>query len=682
MASERSGAAGRVFSGILKWLLMVLGTILLIGAATAAILAVYAANYVQAVVVPEAEEANAALSLVRSDTDLTSAIYYYDESTGTYQTEQTLYQSENRVWVTYEDIPQNLINATVAIEDKRFWEHNGVDWTRTAAAALYMLTGQRQEGGSTITQQLIKNLTQNTETTVKRKVLEIFEALEFDSTHTKEETLEWYLNKIYLGTYNGNNCYGIYTAAQTYFGKDLDELSLAECAALISITNNPSAYNPSTHPENNLRRRCLVLDQMCEQGYITEEERDAAKEEVLVLASGDDTEEEEETTTLSSDYYSWYTETVISSVISDLMEAYDLDSETASQLIYSGGLKIYSCLDPEVQAAVDEVYTDSATLGGHKSDGGQDLWSAITVIDNDTGAVVAVSNAAEEKTGNRVWNVATQTLRPPGSSIKPLSVYAPALEMGLVTPDSLLEDSQIRLSDGTLYPTSNSGKKPTGDLVTVEYGLQESLNTIAVQLLQRVSIQYSFNFLQERFGITSLVEERITTSGKYKSDLDFGPLALGGLTDGVSVYEMTAAYAVFARDGIYVEPYVYTIVTNSEGEVILSQDGYSITYDANGSPIITGYAEGEAVLKESTVEDMDSMLQNVVEKGTGTGAQIEGVTVAGKTGTTNDDFDRWFVGYTDKYTAAVWSGYEYAESINYDGNPSVDMWREVMELIN
>ncbi|MCD8382401.1 MAG: transglycosylase domain-containing protein [Clostridiales bacterium] len=684
MARERSGVAGSVFSGILKWILMVLGTLLLIGAATAAILAVYAASYVQSVVVPEAEEANAALSLVRSDTDLTSAIYYYDESTGTYQTEETLYQSENRVWVSYEDIPQNLINATVAIEDKRFWEHNGVDWTRTAAAAFYMLTGQRQEGGSTITQQLIKNLTNNTETTVKRKVLEIFEALEFDSTHTKEETLEWYLNKIYLGSYNGTNCYGIYTAAQTYFGKDLEDLSLAECAALISITNNPSAYNPSTHPENNLRRRCLVLDQMCEQGYITEEERDAAKAEELVLASRDDTEEEEETTTTSGDYYSWYTETVISAVISDLMEEYDLDSETASQLIYSGGLKIYSCLDPEVQAAVDEVYTDSDTLSGHRSDGGQDLWSSIVVIDNDTGAVVAVSNASGEKTGNRVWNVATQTLRPPGSAIKPLSVYAPALEMGLVTPDSLLEDSQIRLSDGTLYPTSNSGKAPTGNLVTVEYGLQESLNTIAVQLLQRVSIQYSFNFLQERFGITSLVEERITSSGKYKSDLDFGPLALGGLTDGVSVYEMAAAYAVFARDGIYVEPYVYTIVTNSEGEVILSQDGYSITYDANGSAIITGYTGGEAVLKESTVQDMDDMLQNVVENGTGEDAQIEGVTVAGKTGTTNDDFDRWFVGYTDKYTAAVWSGYEYAETINYEEhrNPSVDMWREVMELIN
>ena len=283
-----------------------------------------------------------------------------------------------------------------------------------------------------------------------------------------------------------------------------------------------------------------------------------------------------------------------------------------------------------------------------------------------------------EKEGNRVWNMATMTTRSPGSSFKPLAVYTPALEMGIITPDSLIEDSSIRLSDGTLFPSSNDGKKPTGDMVTVEYGVQKSMNTIAVQVLQRVSPQYSFNFVRERFGITTLVEGYTGPSGKYYSDLDLAPLSLGGLTKGVSVYEMAAAYAVFARDGIYTKPYVYTVVTDSNGEVILSTDGYDITFDAAGQPIITGYAAGEAVLKESTVRQMTQMLINAVDNGTGRNARINGVVVAGKTGTTNDDYDRWFAGYTPDYTAVVWTGYEKAESINYDGNPSVDLWHEVM----
>lgn len=682
MTNRQPSPVGQAVRSIFKWILMLLGTILLIGAATGAILACYAAGYIQSVILPEAqEEVEAKMTLVKSDTDLTSAIYYYDQTSNSFQVQEVLYASENRVWVSYEDIPQNLINATVAIEDKRFWTHGGVDWVRTASAMLHFVTGGRQEGGSTITQQLVKNVTQNKETTVKRKVLEIFEALEFNRTHSKEETLEWYLNIIFLGKAS----YGVNTAAQAYFGKELDELSLAECASLISITNNPSLYNPYVYPQNNYKRRCLVLDEMCEQGYITEEERDAAKAEKLKLVqSSADTAADETQSSQSQegeDYYSWYTDTVIRDVINDLMETYGLEEKVATQMLYSGGLKIYSCLDPAVQTQVDKIYESGTILAGHTSNRGQDLQSAIAVIDNDSGAVVALAGGVGEKVGNRIWNMATQTLRPPGSAIKPLSVYAPALEMGAITPDSLLEDSPIRLSDGTLYPKTNSGKKPTGDMVTVTYGVEHSLNTIAVQVLQRVSPQYSFNFLQERFGITSLVEDYTTTSGKHKTDLDLAPLALGGLTYGISVYEMTAAYATFARDGIYVPPFVYTVVTDNEGNVVLSQDGYGISFDGAGNATITGYAEGEAVLKESTVRDMDEMLQNVVTNGTGKSAQIDGVTVAGKTGTTNDDYDRWFAGYTEEYTAAVWSGYKNSETINYDGNPSVDLWRAVMELL-
>lgn len=680
MAKKQPSPVGQVIRGFFKGLLTILGTILLIGAATGAIMACYAANYIQTVIMPEAEEATAALTLVRSDTALTSAIFYYDEISDSYQAEEVLYKQENRVWVPYNDIPKQLVDATVAIEDKRFWTHNGVDWRRTASAVLYYAAGLRQEGGSTITQQLIKNVTQNNETTVKRKVLEIFEALEFDSTHTKEETLEWYLNIIYLG----HHCYGIHTASQYYFGKELDELSLAECASLISITNNPSLYDPYRFSDKNYKRRCLVLEQMREQGYISQEEEAAAKAEKLQLVDQEAAAAEKEETAqqTGSDYYSWYTDAVIEAVAQDLVATYGWEYDVAVQTIYTGGLQIYTCLDPAVQARVDEVYVSGSLLEGHNSTRkGQELQSAITVVDNRTGAVVALSGGVGEKEGNRLWNRATQTLRAPGSSIKPLSVYAPALEMGIVTPSSLIEDSSIRLSDGTLYPKSNSGKKPTGDMVTVEYGMQQSLNTVAVQLMQRVSPQYAFNFLQDRFGITSLVEDYTGPSGKQYTDLALAPLALGGLTNGVSTYEMAAAYATFARDGIYVKPYVYTIVTNSNGDVVLAQDGYSISYDASGKAVISGYAEGEAVLKESTVQDMDAMLQNVVAKGTGKKAQIDGVTVAGKTGTTNEDFDRWFVGYTEDYTAAVWTGYNDVETVNYDGNPSVDMWHAVMELL-
>ncbi|MBQ3090198.1 MAG: transglycosylase domain-containing protein [Oscillospiraceae bacterium] len=672
MTNPKTGSALGAVTGFFKWVGILLGTIVLIGAATCAILACYAANYVTTVIMDEVEETRPALSLVQSNSDQTTAILYYDESSGTYQPEQILYDDENRVWVTYEDIPQNLINATVAIEDKRFWDHGGVDWVRTGSAVLKMFTGGRQEGGSTITQQLIKNVTKNNDVTVKRKVLEIFQALEFDSTHTKEETLEWYLNKIFLG----NRCYGVYTAAQFYYGKDLEDLSLAECAALISITNNPSAYNPLKYPENNYKRRCLVLDQMCEQGYISEEARDAAKAEELVF-TGDkaDTQQTEKTT---GDYYSWYTETVIKEVAADLEAKLNIDNKTAIDMIYSGGLQIFSCLDRFVQDQVDAVYIPGDLLAGHKSAKGQELISAISVIDNDTGAVIAIAGGTGEKTGNRIWNTAYDTLRPPGSTIKPLSVYAPAIEMGAVTPTSLIEDSSLRLSDGTLYPTSNAGKKPTGDLVTVDYALSKSLNTVAAQLLQRVSPQYSFNFLQDRFGITSLVEGYTGKSGKFYSDLDLAPLALGGLTYGISVYELAGAYSVFPRDGLYVEPYVYTVVTDSNGEIILAQDGYSISYDSMGNPIISGYTVGEAVLKDSTVRYMDDMLENVVSEGTGTGARISGVKVAGKTGTTDEDYDRWFAGYTDDVTAVVWTGYENSETINYDGNPAVVLWKAVM----
>ncbi len=657
-----------------KRLGVILGTLLLIFVTTCAIVACYAAVYVHNVIMPEVEQSSAAL--LTSNTDLTSNLYYYDSEKDEYVAYQPLYASENRVWADLKDMPDDLINATIAIEDKRFKDHHGVDWVRTAAAVTYMFTGRQIQGGSTITQQLIKNLTGNNETTVRRKVLEIFEALEFDKTHTKDETIEWYLNVIYLG----HGCYGVSTAAQKYFGKTVNQLSLAECASLIAITNNPALYDPYTQPENNKERRNLALDLMCEQGYISKEKRDEAKAEDVKCVFGS---KDSETKTGGSDngYYSWYTDAVIESVIADLGKQYGYDETTATNLIYSGGLQIYSCLDPKVQAKVDTVYSNANNTAQYKSLGGQALRSGITVVDNKTGAVVALAGGIGEKTGNRIWNCATDSLRPPGSSIKPLGVYAPAMEAGLILPSSAEDDTPFQQnSDGTLWPVNDEGYY--SGLTDVDTAMTHSLNTVAVKVLAQLGLENSYDFLTEKFGITTLVKDYETSTGVIRSDLNYAPLALGGLTKGVTTLEMAAAYATFPRDGLYSSPYLYTVVTDSNGKILLSNGDYSVKVDENGNAVVTGQASSTAILSQATTFYMNQMLQHVVTDGTGKLAKLSNMTAAGKTGTTTNDYDRWFVGYTPYYTAAVWTGYDRQERINSAGNPSCILWQKVMSAVS
>jgi penicillin-binding protein 1A len=666
-AQQSSASGTSPVKGALKWVGLVLGTLVLIGATTGAILCCYAAAYVQDVISPQVASSN--VQLVASSTDLSSVIYYYDDQKQSYEELQTLYASENRVWVSYEDIPENLVNATIAIEDKRFRSHGGVDWKRTAAAALYMLTGQRVEGGSTITQQLIKNLTQQDQVTVRRKILEIFEALEFDKTHTKDEIMEWYLNEIYLG----RGCYGVKTAARKYFGKELSDLSLAECASLISITNNPSLYDPYSHPENNLKRRTLVLEEMCNQGYIDEATRDAAQAEEINFTSGDSSDE---SGTSSGQYYSWYTDAVIKEVITNLMDEYDYDEKTASQMVYSGGLKIYSCLDPDIQKDVDEVYTTSSMMNDYPSANGDPLQSAITVVDNETGAVIAIAGGLGEKVGNRIWNRATDTVRQPGSSIKPLGAYSQAIEYEGVLPNTIVSDTAFTTVNGRSWPKNSHGGY-SGN-VDVSYAVEQSLNTVAVKVLDMVGTQNSYNFLTEKFHLSSLVDNYVASTGREYSDVGYSQLALGGMTKGVSTYEMAGAYSTFTRDGVFITPHLYTVVVDSTGKTLLSTKGYEATLDEQGNVTITGQPEGETILSTATCFYMTDMLQTVVTQGTGTSAAIDGMSVAGKTGTTDDDYDRWFVGYTPYYTAAVWTGYDRSSRITSGFNPATVLWQEVM----
>lgn len=667
-ARDRRGASskrkrknhGRGFKAVM--------TVVLILVITMVMLLCMAAIYIKNVIIPEAS-----LEMADFNPNLTSTMYYKDPDTGNYEVMQTLYGSENRVWVDLSEIPKNLQNAAVAIEDKRFYDHNGVDWVRTAKAILLMFTGGDIQGGSTITQQLIKNMTDDDEVTVKRKVMEIFRALEFEKNYSKEEILEAYLNYIYLS----QGCNGVYTAAYTYFGKHVSELSLAECASLIAITNNPSKYDPlskreitdaetgetKTTAQYNKERQELILQAMLEQGMISQEEYDQAVAEELVFnTSGDDGESESTQTT--STVYSWYEDQVINDVIDDLVATYGWSETYAQDMVFSGGLEIYTCMNPDVQAAVDSVYQDQSNLN-YTSSSGQQLQSAITIVDNSTGEVVAMAGGMGEKTVSRGLNRATGSLRPPGSSIKPLSVYAPAIELNLVTPLTVVEDSPHSQVDGRDWPVNAIGVYK-GDM-TVSQAVKESTNTVAVKVLDMVGAETSFNFMQDKFHI-ELVRS-LTKNNTTYTDINLASLALGGLTQGVSTYDMAAAYSTFARQGTYIEPKTYTMVTDSNRQVLLRNE-----------------SEEETILAERTTYYITEMLQQVVTGGsgaTGKAANFSGQEIAGKTGTTTSRRDLWFVGYTPYYTAAVWTGYDQQERLSSSlGNPSTGLWRQVMSAVH
>ena len=638
----------------------VVGTLLLIGIITAVILICFAARYIQTVIIPQAHiEANFVM-------DQTSIIYYEDPNTGEYVEHLSLHGDENRILVDYEDIPEDMIKATVAIEDRTFWEHHGVNWRRTLYGVILMFTGQDIQGGSTITQQLIKNATQYDDVTVKRKILEIFTALDFDATYSKEQIMEWYLNLIYLG----DNCYGVATAAENYFGKDVSELSLAECASLISITNNPTLYGPNstvritneetgevtTGRERNKQRQELVLWKMLDLGMITQAEYNEAVAEELVFTRSEDEKK-------PSTIYNWYDEQVITDVINDLMEEYGYSEQLAENMVYSGGLKIYACVDTRIQSIVESVYYDQNSLVLTSSKG-QDIQSSIVIIDPE-GNVVGLAGALGEKTANRVLNMASGTVRQPGSSIKPLSVYAPAIELGMITPASVYADEPVRVLNGKNWPLNNP-QTYRGN-ITVNTAVEVSSNPVAVRILEEMGAETSFDFVEQNFHID--LEESYLSNGEVKNDYGSSQLALGGLTHGVSVMDMAAAYSVFPRDGVYIEPRTYTKVTQ---EV----DGVEQTLLDNTN------TEGEVILSTKTTYYMNQMLKNVVSNGTGTAARISGMTVAGKTGSTTANNDRWFVGYTPYYTAAVWVGYKTPERIYASNNPAAVLWQKVMSQVH
>ncbi len=646
--ARKAAAAGAHGVGhFIGTIFKVLGTFLLIMLVTGVIFTCIFAAYVKSSILP-----NAGLNLENFTLNQSSVIYCKNSDTGEWETYATLYGEENREWVDYDQMPKYLEYAAVSIEDKRFYEHNGVDWYRTVAAFGNMFLSMNNTfGGSTITQQLIKNITEDDDVTVQRKIMEIFRALELEKSYTKSEIMEWYLNTIYLG----EGCYGVGTAAYKYFGKDVSQLTIAECASLVGITNNPSMYDPyiSTRTKTaNKARQETILQQMWEQGYITEDEYKEAVAQELVFTSAEDNSAN--TAGTENGVYSWYVEMIIDDVTADLQEQFGYDQKTARRLLYSGGLQIYACVDTSIQSVVEQVYADTDNLPSPRNSPSQSLQSSIVIMDPYTGDILAVAGGTGEKTANRVLNRAVDSPRPPGSSIKPIAVYGPALDLGIITPDTILSDSpDIKLSGTDWFPYNDS--RTYSGQISVKDALRKSLNTISAQILDKVTPAVSYQYMTEKFGCYSLVPE----------DADYAPLALGQLTYGLTAREMANAYSAIANNGIWIESRSYSTVTDVDGNILLDDD-----------------RETHSALSSAAATNLTYIMNYAATYGTGYESRLSDWPVAGKTGTTSDNGDRWFAGFTPYYCAAVWTGYDIPEYMSFSGNPATQIWQRIMEEIH
>ncbi len=631
---------GTIVKKIVQWVLNIILTLLLILTVSGVIIGVTFYNYIEEYLIDPDYD----IEYLETSLNQTTKIYYTDKNGNDIELEdQRIYGSENRSWVSYDKMPRMLIDAFVSIEDERFWSHSGVDWKRTFGAVMEFVGGNDSYGGSTITQQLIKNITKEDDTTIQRKVTEIFRALSLSQKRSREEILEMYLNTIHLSRSN----YGVQAAANYYFGKDVSELNLVECAALASIPKSPTKYDPVKNPDNNKDRRALVLDKMAELGYITEQEAEEAKNTELVINQA----VIDETIITSNSYFK---DALIEQIIHDLSEKYGYSREYASNYIYSGGLEIYTTMDPEIQNIMEEVFSDPDTFQ-RVSDGIQPE-AAMVVMDPYTGYIKGIVGG-REKTGDRDLNRATQSRRQIGSSIKPLTVYAPAMDLGLINYGSVIDDTPVKYekSLGRYWP-KNAPNKYDG-YITINRAVEVSKNTTAVKVLQDLTVDYSYNFAKNKLHLNSLVE----------SDKDLAPLAMGGFTHGLTVLEVTAAYSIFPNRGTYTAPRLYTKILKSDGSILLE------------NPL-----EQEYAISSDTAAVMTKIMQNVVSNGTAAGITLDTkINVAGKTGSTNDDKDRYFAGFTPYYVGACWFGYDTPKYLGkFYSNPAMIAWEKVMYRIH
>lgn len=640
-----------------------------------------------------------------------------------------LKSGSNRQEISINEIPLCLQYAFIDIEDERFLEHNGIDLKGIIRAGVVAITTRNfSEGASTITQQLLKNTVFENggqETSLgalfKRKFQEQYLALELEKTATKDYILQNYLNTINLGS----NCLGVQSAAKRYFNKNASELNISESAVIAAITQNPSRYNPVTNPVENAKRREKVLKNMYKNGHITKAEYDEAlADDVYSRIQSINLD------TSTTSPYSYFVDELVEQIINDLQEQKGYTQTQAYNVLYSGGLTIYTTQDTTIQNICDEEvnnpdnyplavkYSVNWAWSVKKADGTVQNYSEVdleyynrvlleksdfklifssteecdaliqefkqeylkegeeeldenieytlqpqtsfTVIDQHTGYVKAIVGGRGEKTGSRTLNRATNTKRQPGSCFKVLSTYAPAIDTAGYTLASTIEDAPFADVNGR--PVSNWWGDSYRGLSTLREGIYDSMNVVTAKLITAITPQLGFDYLQE-FGFTTLVEKETLADGSVVSDIGQA-LSLGGITYGVKNIELCAAYAAIANSGVYIEPIYYTKVLDHNGKVILESTPSTHT-----------------VLKESTAWLLTNAMEDVVKIGTGTACRVEGMSVAGKTGTTTNDNDIWFSGYTPYLTATIWCGYDENAKLSNTVYHE-QMWSKIMTRIN
>ena len=581
----------------------------------------------------------------------TSRIFVKDSETGEFTERQKLYDVENRIWVDYNDIPQYMKDAQVTIEDKRFFDHKGVDWTRTLSAVGSLITGSNSYGGSTITQQLIKNITDDNEVSITRKLREICKAIKLEQEYSKEQILEAYLNVVNYG----NNCQGVEAAAQLYFGKSIKDCSLAQCVAIAGITQNPSHWNPLMYPENNLIRRENILYEMYDQGKISKEELDSALAEsknmtfVGFSTDHDDDDDEE----ADDKVQNWYYNQMIYDLRADLAKLYNISEGAASEKIYTEGLNIYSAMDEQMQD-----FIESAALNMDKTQD-PDIQIGSVLMDFD-GRVIATVGSSQRKTGPLDWDRATHSTLQPGSSIKPVLVYPLAIEKRQLyfssqVLDEPLEDYEVTESGEKISGPKNAYGSYLGQILLPD-AIERSSNATAVQVLKMIG------------GPGEAYDQATAKMGFKKLDqadsYQIGSLSIGGMVGGVSVREMAAAFTYMGNGGLYYDPYTYYYVTDSEGNVII---------DNRDKVPRQAYST-------ETASIMNRLLHYNVANSQHTRAmyaQIPGWDIVGKTGTTDEDKDCWFCGMSPYAVMATWTGFDIPKTIN-DTTRSARFFNTVM----
>lgn len=662
-AAKRRGPVRRFFGALGRAFAIMVFIGIITGSIVVSVMALYVFNALEDAPIVD-------LSNVEVNLNNTSYIYVTDSDTQEQTVVKELYSGQNREWVSYSEIPQTLIDVTVAAEDKRFWEHHGVDWLRTIRSTLgYFGGSSRIQGGSTITQQVIKNLTGNDEVTPERKVQEIFTALKLEKNYSKEQILETYLNVAFFS----NQCYGIQSASKLYFNKDISELNVAEAATLIAITNAPTRYNPlrenpnedygwGTGMEENKERRDYILGEMLDAGMLTQSEYEEWINYEVQLAPREEVQSTSDGLTALTD---WHTDQVIEDVITDLQEEYNYTRAYATNMVYSGGYRIYSTMDPDIQQSLEDSYANPDTFPALNNSEYPETAAIVIAPDGSVKGMIG----GNEKTSNRLFNRATQSQRHPGSTMKPISAYLNAFERDLITWSTTFVDEPLTLTENgeTFEWPVNYTNNYTHEPMTVQYAVQQSINTVPAQIVNILTPQVCYDTLKNKFQISTLQEADATS---------LSAMALGGMTTGMTLEELVGCYQIFVTGGMYVKPYTYTHVTDMEGNVILEKDTTQVR-----------------VISEETATVLNRLLQTVVSRGTGAQANIQnqtGIVTAGKTGSSTgvkyvngvqvdiDNPDLWFIGFTPYYIGGVWMGYDIQEEIYYSTYPTPILWKNLM----